>query len=312
MSNRFTQCAAVLFDAAPSLADVERTLKTWSVAGSQDAAPGEQGWVQSGPGLVLSLARGGSIILDLVDRRWPDDPRADPAVAEAWRSGLFGPSAAPGALARARQQSWSWEGGAAAADRHRAFARLRTWVTLQDGALPKGHDPQRELTLLGELAGDLLGMRGASAFFLPGGEALRSREQLQEVLRRKAGLGAPPLELWTNTRALGLGEHGGRRWVLCDVVGMGQLRHADQEALFAEGAEDPEAVAGLLRSACLHLASGKGLAPGAVTTDGRGRRWRGAAAQGLLSPARPVLRWLPEEDPPGEALLAELEKLRQG
>jgi Domain of unknown function (DUF4261) len=315
MSFIFTQCAAVLFDGTPPLEEVGKALESWSIAGPQQAAPGDDGWVASGPGFVLALARGGSVVVDLVDRPWPDVPRsADPALLAAWRGGIFGPSASPGALARAREQSWSWAGGAAAADRHRAFVRLRTWVALsRDGALPKGHDPAHELTTLGELAGDLLRLPGAIAFFLSGGEALRSREQVEAVQRRKAGLGPPPLELWTNTRAMGLGEHGGLRWVLIDVVGMGQLRLPDQEALFAENTEDAEAVAPLLHNVCLHLLGGQGLGPGSTADDARGRRWKASSATGLLAPGRPVMRWLPESaPPPGEAVLAALEKLRQG
>jgi len=315
MSFLFTQCAAVLFDGAPGLAAIEKALEGWTIAGPQQAAPGDGGWVTSGPGFVLALARGGSVVVDLVDRPWPDLPGpADTAVLAAWRGGIFGPSASPGALVRARAQSWSWVDGAAAADRHRAFVRLRTWVRVSEqGALPKGHDPAHELTTLGELAGDLLHLPGATAFFLPGGEALRSREQVEAVQQRKAGLGPPPLELWTNTRAMALGEQGGLRWMLVDVVGMGQLRLLDQEALFAESAEDAEAVAPLLRSACLHLLGGQGFGPGSTADDARGRRWRASSATGLLAPGRPVVRWLPEAvPPPGEAVLAALEKLRQG
>jgi hypothetical protein len=310
-----TQCAAILFDAAPSLEELEKALEAWNIAGPQKAAPDEDGWLTSGPGFVLDLASGGRVVVDVVGRPWPDLPGAAPSGGlDAWREGLFGPSASPGALSRAREQSWSWEGGAAAADRHRAFVRLRTWVALDEkGALPKDHDPTYELGTLVNLAGDLLRVPGAVAFFLPGGEALRSREQVEEARRRKVGLSRPPLELWTNARAMGLGEQGGRRWVLVDVVGMAQLRLPDQEALFAEGTEDAGAVAQLLHNACLHLLGGKRVAPGAAADDARGRRWRASTATGLLAPGRPVVRWLPESaTPPDEAVLAALAKRRQG
>jgi hypothetical protein len=92
-----------------------------------------------------------------------------------------------------------------------------------------------------------------------------------------------------------------------DLVGMAQLRLPDQEAIYAEGQEDPGAVAGLLLDAGQHLLSGKALAPGARVADQRGRHWRAAAAAGCLPPARRVLRWLPEESPaPGPALLGRL------
>jgi hypothetical protein len=310
----FTQCACALFEQVPPLGDIERALDGWAVAGQQQPATGEDGWLACGPGLVVELRGGGSVIVDVVDREWPDGPHAGadaPALAAAWRAGLFGPCATPGALGRAKAQAWAWGGAEAAAGRHRGFVRLRTVVELpQDGSprLPVGHDPVHELTTLTEMAGALLRLRGATALFFPGGEAVRSREQVEAVLQRKAGLGPPPVELWLNLRAVGLGEEGGARWLLVDTVGMGQLRLPDQEALFAEGEEGPEAVAPMLRSACLHLLSGKGIPDGSTSDDASGRRWRASAATGVLAPRdRPVVRWLPEGSArPTEALLARL------
>jgi hypothetical protein len=311
----FTQSACVLFDKAPALEDVEHALEAWPVAGHQVPAPGEDGWIASGPGFVIELRNRAAVIVDVVGRPWPDDPRAAvevPALASAWKSGIFGPSAAPGALGRAKVQSWAWQDGRAAADRHGAFVRLRTVVELSaedgKGELPKAHDPVHELTTLTELGGTLLRLRGASAFFLPGGEALRSREQVDAALKRKTGIGPPPLDLWVNLRGVGLGQEGDRRWMLVDLVGMRQLRLLDQEAIFAEGQEDPEAVMPLLRNACLHLVEGKPLPAGSTSEDGRRRRWSASSATGILAPLnRAVLRWLPEESArPSEEFLAKL------
>jgi hypothetical protein len=308
----FTQCACVLFAEAPTPEELERALDGWTVAGPQAPAPGEDGWVACGPGFAVELRSGGGIVVDVVGRPWPDDPRAAaevPAIAAAWRSGLLGPSSAPGALARAREQAWSWAKGAEAAGAHRGLVRLRTVIELGDDArqLPKGYDPAHELATLTELSAGLLRLPGAAGLFFPGGEALRSREQVEAVLGRRAGQGPLPVELWTNTRGMGLGEDGGTRFVLVDVVGMGQLRLPDQEALFAEGQEDPEAVADLLRSACLRLASGKAIPEGATTDDRNGRRWRVSAANGVLAPGRRLMRWLPEGSArPSDAFLAGL------
>lgn len=312
----FTQSGCVLFDAAPTLEEVERALEAWPIVGKQAPAPGEDGWIASGPGFVIELRNGTGVVVDVVDRPWPDDPRAAaevPALASAWKGGVFGPSAAPGALARAKVQSWAWKDGRIAAESHRGFVRLRTIVKLAveqgKGELPKGHDPVHELTTLTELAGALLGLPGATAFFLPGGEALRSRQHVADVLRQKTGLGQPPLDVWCNVRVVGLGQEGDARWVLVDVVGMRQLRLVDQEALFADGREDPDAVVALLRSACLHLVAGRVLAQGSTSQDARRRRWRASSATGLLAPPdRAVLRWVPEESPsPGQEFLAKLQ-----
>jgi hypothetical protein len=263
---------------------------------------------------VVELRRQSGVMVDVVGRPWPDDPRAAaevPAIAAGWRSGFLGPSSAPGALARAKQQSWAWQEGVAAAESHRALVRLRTVIDLEgDGReLPKGHDPIHELTTLTELGAAILRLPGATGLFFPGGEALRSREQVDALLRRKTGLGPPPIELWLNTRGIGLGQEGDASWVLVDVVGMRQVRVPDQEAIFAEGREDPEAVAELIRSACLRLIAGQGIPEGSTADDGRGRRWKVSAATGILAPNRPVLRWLPEAGPtPSEAFLAKLPK----
>lgn len=306
----FTQCACVLLDEIPPLDELRRALENWPVAGEQAAASGDDGWMACGPGLVVELRSGAAVIADLVDRPFPDVPRAvsqEPALDAAWRQGTFGPTARPGALSRAKEQAWTWAEGAAAADRHRGFVRLRTIVELQDGELPKDHDPVHELITVTEMAGDVLRLRAAAALFMPGGETLRSREQVDSMLRRKTGMGPPPIELWLNLRAAGLGQDGDVRWSLVDVVGMGQLRLPDCEAVFAEGQEQAEAVAPLLRNACLHLVSGKDIPDGSTADDARGRRWKASSAQSLLLPGRPVVRWLPEASPQlTEATLAKL------
>jgi hypothetical protein len=308
-----TQCACVLFDEPPSLEDVEHALGEWTLGDPQPPGEGEDGWIACGLGRVVELRGGGIVLVDVVEHPWPDDPRAAverPALAAAWRAGLFGPSSAPGALARASVQSWSWEEASAAARRHRGFVRLRTIVALPDDApeLPRDHDPLHELGTLTELAGAVLRLRGATALFMPGGEALRSRAQVEQVLRRKAGLGPPPIELWVNVRALGLGRDEGRDWLLVDVVGMKQLRLVDQEALFVEGEAESDAVAALLRKACLHLVAGKPLPDGSTSDDVDGRRWSASTTRGILAPSgRTVLRWLTVEGArPSDALLGRL------
>jgi hypothetical protein len=309
----FTQCACVLFERAPSLEDVERAIDSWNPVGRPNPAAGEHGWALSGPGFILELRRGGHALVDVVDRPWPDDPaagEATPALGAAWRAGAFGPLSTPGALSRAIDQPWLWEDGAAVAGRHAAFVRLRTGYATPEGAprdLPHDHDPVYELTLLTELAQPLLRLDGALAFFVPGGEALRSREQVDAAFARKVGQGPPPFELWSNVRSIALLKEGEVRWLALDVVGMGQLRLPDQEAIFAEGQEKPDAIEALLRNVCLHLVSARPVPPGSTSDDARGRRWRASIAVGIVAPQRPVLRWLPEGSArPPEATLLKL------
>jgi hypothetical protein len=315
MSTIFTQCAAILMDGVPSPDELVEVLHGWEVTGKQVTAAGEEGWVASGEGFSLELGNGTAILVDVVDRPWPDRPSSsEPAVLTAWRGGLFGPTAAPGALARARQQTWTWPQGAEVAARHRGFVRMRTAIQLpEDKHIPEEHDPAYELAALSELAADLFQLPGAAAFFLPGGEALRSREQVETVQRHKAGVSEPPLDLWTNLRGASVGEHGGRRWFVADVVGMGQLRRPDPEALFVEGSEDLEAAAGLLRNACLHLFAGKGIPDTSTADDAAGKRWRATSATGILAPKRPVVRWTPDAVPqPEPEVIKSLQALLRG
>jgi hypothetical protein len=309
----FTQCAAVLFDRAPPLEDVERALEPWGVSARSKQGLGEAGWAVCGPGFVVELRSGVPAIVDVVDRAWPDDAAAAeavPALGAAFRAGVFGPGSTPGALARAMDQPWLWSEGAAVARRHGGFVRLRTGHAMEARearTLAAGHDPVYELTSLTQVAQAVLRLPGALALFVPAGEALRSPDHVDAALARKVGVGPPAFDLWSNVRAVALLREGDVQWLLLDVVGMGQLRLPDQEAIFAEGREEPAAVEALLRNACMHLLLGHPIAPGSTSDDARGRRWRASAARGIVAPPRPVVRWSPEESPvPSEATIAKL------
>jgi uncharacterized protein DUF4261 len=305
----FTQCAAILFESAPKLEEVVRALASWPISGQREQGPGEYDWALCGPRLAIDLRGEGYAVVDVVDRPWPDDGQVaekTPALAAAWRAGAFGPFATPGALSRAIDQGWESDHGAAVAN-HAGFVRVRTALAVEKDKKPaRPGRPTYDLMTVTELATPLMRLDGALAFFVPAGEALRTREQVEAVARRKAGVGPTPIELWTSVRGIALPPDEGLDWLLLDVVGMSQLGLPDQEAIFAEGKEEPEAVEAMLRNACQHLLSGP-IAPDSTSDDARGRRWRVSAARGIVAPPRPVLRWLPEESQrPAEATLAKL------
>jgi hypothetical protein len=308
----FSQCVCVLFERVPALSDVERSLERWTVLGKSKASEGDDGWAVSGPGLILALPDGSYAFADLVGRAWPDDSAvaSAPGLAAAFRAGMFGPGTTAGALKRATEQSWGWPEGAGAAGRHGGLLRLRMGYGRPGGA-PAGYhggqDPIYELSLLTEISRSLLGMKGALGFFVPAGEALRSREQIEAAMGRKAGHGPPPIDMWSNIRAVALRQEEGERWLLLDIVGMGQLGLPDQEAIFADGKEQPDAVQGLLRNTRMHVLSGRPISPGSTTDDGAGRRWTASFATGVVAPRRDVVRWLPAQGPrPSEELLQKL------
>ena len=297
----FTQCVAVLFANTPDAEQIEAALERWPLAGNGKAAEGDDGWALSTGGYVLDAADGGYVAVDVVPRRWPDDPEAiaaSPGLSSAWSQGAFGPAATPGALARAADQPWLWDGAATAVGDHQAFVRFRTGLVAPEPDSPEAakapkRDRAFELSLLTEMAQPFLQKKGALAFFAPAGEALRSREQIDAALRRKVGAGQLPFDLWTNVRAVALSRTPEAGWHCLDVVGMAQLGLPDVDAIFAEGREDPEAVEQLLRNACLHLLSGHTIGPGSTSDDAKGRRWEASHAFALVAPRRPVVRWLP-------------------
>jgi hypothetical protein len=222
----FSQCVCVLFERVPVLADVERALERWTVAGKTKASEGDDGWALSGPGLVVTLPDGSQALVDLVGRAWPDDSAAaaSPNLAAAFRAGMFGPGTTAGTLKRATEQSWAWAEGPATARRHGGFVRLRMGYGRPQGAPADyhgGQDPIYELALQTEISRSVVVMKGALGFFAPAGEALRSREQVEAAMSRKVGRSAPPVEMWSNIRALALVQEEGERWLLLDLVGMG-------------------------------------------------------------------------------------------
>src|SRR6266540_480627 len=85
----FTQCACVLFERAPAPEDLADALDDWAVE-PQAGAEGDAGWMVAGPGLHIPLRSGGFAMVDVVERSWPDDPKAaeaEPGFAAAWAGG---------------------------------------------------------------------------------------------------------------------------------------------------------------------------------------------------------------------------------
>jgi len=309
----FTQCACVLFESAPEFARVKEALARFNVVGEKTEGEEEGGWALSGPSVLVSMEpeAKGVLVVDVVPRVWPDslgDGEQGSNLRIAVAMGHFGPHTAPQCLARATQHSWTWEEGAAAAERHGAFVRIRSSYVVGPNAkntggpegvelVPAGYDPVVELLCVTEVASALGELAGALAYFNPTGEVLRAPSALKAALAECNAQGVPPLDLWANVRLYDLG---GTDWTLMDTVGMSQLDSGDHEACFAGGRYAFEAVDGFLRDTTYsELVAKTPIRPGdAIDGPPEGGSasspWQGVGVfPSIGAPRRNVQRWLP-------------------
>lgn len=308
----FTQGLAVLFEESVGIEEISALLSRFPVVRRADP---EVGWEMSGPAVVLAFRPEvhGTVLVNVVDRPWPDDlghPQKSPELFAAWMSGYFSPGAYPGGLQRAVQQSWRWEGAEAAVARHRAFVRIQ--LTYAIGAapdaplLPEDTDPVTELRFLTAVMQAILEHPKALCYFNPSGEVLLPRTLCREMIEHNTRHDLPALDVWTNVRMFRIGDG----WLLMDCVGNSQLDRQDHEAAFPEGKFEPEDVDLFLRNLSLYLLEKGPVIQDGETTDGPGGAvWRARALEeGLSSPPRALLRWLPVGERGVPASLADPEE----
>lgn len=310
----FTQGIAVLTSSVPALDDVERVLRNFTILGRPAINAIADSWMGGYPALLLDWLpeHNGKILVDLVDRPWPDhmgDPNSASTVFGAWAMGWFGPHVSPGNLERALVHSYAWTDAEAAVRAHGAFIRVKSSYVFGTGldarVLPPDYDPATELGFLTDVARALMTLPEALAFFNPNGELLLSAKSLEETLVHDSANRLTPLDVWTNVRMM----NPGNGWVLMDTVGMSQLDLPDLEACFPLSLVEAGAVAAFLRDVSLYIfRKGQVIAEG-DTVNGPGGRWRARHAKnGLAAPPRPTLRWFPEAaSAPPPALLLELQ-----
>lgn len=311
----FTQSACVLLAAPVSREQLAAALSPWSpepsAATGEGAERGTAEWAwESQPALTFSAGAGGSVVVDVVARPWPD-AMGSPGTGEdawifgAWSTQQFGPYAWPGGLERAARYAYR-EGVHEAAEAHRAFVRIRC-VHLGSG---EDYDPYRELGLVTEVADALLGLPGALAYFNPNGETLRDRAEVRKLLEHERGHGVPPFPLWVNVRGMNLPSG----WALMDSVGCAQLDLPDVEVCFPADAHDPaEMHAFTYRIVEYMIRSGRVFGPGDTVDDLPGRpRWRAWPAGSPLSdPPRSVICLIPEDgSPPPDEVTSRLPEPR--
>lgn len=263
----------------------------------ENAGPGN--WL-SGPSLTVEFnpVINGYIVVDLIDRPWPDhmgDPKEEPELMGAWSMGYFGPYAYPNGLNRAVNQAWHWAGAAAAVSRHTAFIRIKTSYVLgadvDAPVMPTPYSSVDEIEFVTEMGRALLALPAALALFNPSGELLMSADELdiRQEYNRENGL--PALDAWTNVRMFNFNAE----WLIMDTVGNWQIDSPDHEAVFPKGQFDENEVANFLRNSSLYVLRNGEVIKDGDTMDGPGGViWQGQRFEnGLSDPPREVLRWAP-------------------
>lgn len=278
-----------LFNAAPPLEEVERALAT---IGAAERVSPTAGWLGGFPGLVLHSNRTneGRIVVDVVDRPWPDTmghPQADPDLFSCWCLGGFGSHVYPGSLERAAQHAYAAPGVQALVSRHRAFVRVRKTA-------PPSAEPLTDLAQLVAVARALLELPDALAYFQPNGEVVLDRAALAASIEHAERTGVPALELHVNVRLWRVEDASG--WILMDTVGLEQVLVPDLEALCDPSRHDENTVARFLRNVSLYQLRHGDVLAGGDTLDGPGGKWRVERVdESRVAPPRPVVRLTPAE-----------------
>lgn len=307
----YTAGVVILFERAPELAALERALGRWTPS---RRIPGEKkepdAWVFGGPTLVYPLDEDGPgrVVVDTVDRPWPDDmgdPKRDPMVFGGWTMGHFGPLTFPGNLRRAAEHSWTCPEAKELPAKHRAFVRIRVTHVAgdDDPVIPAGYDPLPELRRTDEMALAIVGLPGALAYFNPNGEVLLTPAALRERDAYDREHELLPLDIWSNIRMFRFDAE----WMVMDTVGLGQLDRYDIEVCFSDSLQ-PGDVDRFLRNVSLYIVQrGEVVKSGETLDVGGGASW-GATVfdDGLAEPPRRVLRLIPLDGrTPPEALRAQ-------
>ena len=305
----FTQSAIILLERPIELDALAECLNGFDEARRIDRGSSE--WM-GGLGFALPMRPevNGGVIVDLVDRPWPDhmgDTKDEVGLFGAWTMGWFGPFTYPGNLARAQAMSFAWDDATKVSSKHQAFVRIKSSYSMGGVAedalvMPVDYEALPELEYVTEIARAVLLAPGALAYFNPNGEVLRSRAGLDEEMDWHRARDLLPLPAWSNVRLFNLNDS----WSMMDTVGMEQLDVIDHEACFLTDEYEPQEIDSFLRNATNYVRENGPVIKDQDTMDGPGGiRWQACAFEESLAPRpRSVLRWLPVDGsrPPPIAL----------
>lgn len=305
----FTSIATVLLERPVDAGQIARALAGFPVRRDlpTEAQPK---WMGGFPGVLVGYRpeANGAVLVDAIDRRWPDDlgsPADDPELFGAWALGWLGPLTYPGNLERAVAFA-SFDAERIARD-HRAFVRIMTTYALGAGddakVVPDDYDAVAELEHATTIASALAALPGVLGVFHPAGETIHTPETLAETLDYHRQRKLLPYAAWSAVRLFRVDAS----WSVMDTVGMGQLGVRDQEACFTTQKYDPGDIANFLRNVGDYARRGERELRLGDTIDGPGGvSWRVTPMdKGLGPPGRETHRWTPEDGtvPPGRVLV---------
>jgi len=300
----YSQCLVILLRSPVSLRDILDRLSTFQAQMSE--AKGS-GWLGGDPSFVLPFRAdvNGAVIVDLVERPWPDhmgDSKSEPDLLAAWSLGQFG-LVWPLSLKRAWQHSWQWAEGKTVPLSHTAFLRIRTTYLVNASkdslVMPTDYEPLSELKFVTRIAAALAGLPQALCYFDPAGERVWEPKRFADYFARAEAKGELPIDIWCNVRLYNLNDRA-PGWCLMDTVGMAQLDAADHEAIFPSARYKTGEVAGFLLNVAAYVAESRAVISNGDTIDGPGNlNWQAThAEQGQVPPPRAVIRWLPMDGSP--------------
>jgi hypothetical protein len=302
-----TQVVAILLQNPVTLEQVREVLWDFGKSDDHSGTDDPAAWAIGSRGFNIFYdgpKKEGAVILDIIDRPWPDDMgdmQTSPMVMMAWTMGQFGPGAFPGSLERACQQSWSWPDAQETVQKHAAFIRLRlTYMTGEQDEnaplLPEGYDAsdsQHELAFLDDIAKSLLDLPGALCYFNPSGEVVMPPQVLVERSAAAQDANLPNLSAWANIRLFRASD----QWSLMDSVGNAQFETPDMEILVSNGNDEAlNDYDGFIRNLTWYLMQNPGAIKDGHTADGPGGQLLRAQffSNPLIVPPRDVILWLPD------------------
>jgi len=301
--SRITQAAYVLLKQSPTPDQISASLDPQGLAITKHER-GTDLLTAATASVVFEVPfqaeNGSSVLIDVMNHRWVDTIDSnDPVLFLSWHSGALGHFAYPGCLERAIHECRTWPEVDEAVKNHTALLRLRVSYKEESdlerriSAAGKQDLAFAEIVFLTKLLLVFASLPETLGYFLPGGEALVSREMLPLVWQQYMKNEPPrPFDLWIawmNRRLLRVPDEAD--WAVIDTIGLHQLEMNDLEACFQPVRYQPLQVANWLLDVASYLyTNGPIIQDGHTLTGPGGINWQAHSYESSLQfPPRSVL-----------------------